>query len=364
MIQQLKPFHYSDEQYFKQEIPQIFNSNWQFVCLKSEIAEQFSFATVNYFGQQYFAVNINNNIYSFQNICTHRANKIYLEDFGKRPIMCLYHSWVFDENGKPQNAFNKEFIENVDVDELTLTNYKVEIVGDFVFVNFGNCKISLKEQLGFFYDELISFSGFMGKKIENVTMENQANWKLLIENVLECYHCATVHKDTLFKKFGMGKKSLENVKLFNGNSSFEIPLIASKDTIRRDKILKYLDARKLKHSSFHHIFIYPNLFITSTEGISLYVAHLQPISSSKSILKARYFEPDIDEIEEYRNLQDIVNDEIVNFGSFIINEDKDIIENVQKSLFISNRNLHLNREEVRIKEFHEQYCSQINTYDF
>jgi len=364
MIQKLKPYHYSNPEYFESEIKQVFDANWQFVCMKSEIPEQYSFATVDFFGKQYFAVNIDNEIKCFQNVCSHRSNKIYTEDFGKRPVMCLYHSWVYDKDGAPVNAFVKEFIEDVPADELKLTEYEIATVGDFVFANFGLCTISLKDQLGFFYDELETFSEFLGHKIENVTMVNQANWKLLIENVLECYHCSTVHKESLFSKFGMGRKSLEDVKIFNGSSSFEIPFLPNKDSKRRDKILRYLEDRKKKHGSFYHIFIFPNLFITSTEGLSFYVAQLQPVAFDKSVLKARYFEPKVEGIDNHRNLQDMVNQDIVNFGSQVIEEDRLIIENVQKSLGIHNKNLYLNKEEIRIQAFHEQYCSQIDTHEF
>jgi choline monooxygenase len=365
MIQKLKPIHYTNREYFDKEILDIFENNWQFACMKSELSERFSYFVVEYGNKSYFVTNTGKDgIRAFKNVCSHRANKIFLDDFGKRPIMCLYHNWTYNSEGKPINAFAKDFFETPEESDLLLEQYEVQIVGEFVFVNVGNSKITIEEQLGEFYNKLIQISNALGMKITYDCNLHKANWKLLVENVLECYHCLPVHKNSLVERLGVGLKPFMKFEFFNGNSSGHLPIANNQVSVKRKKMLNYLDKREFKHDSYYHLFIYPNLFISSTEGISFYIGHALPNNFCETNLRTRYFECKIKNIEEYRNYQDFLNSDIVNFGNEILNEDKIIIQNVQKGLEISNKSLYLNKEEFRIKEFQEHYCLQINAYDF
>jgi choline monooxygenase len=365
MIQKLKPIHYTAKVHFEKEITGIFEANWQFACMKSELAERFSYFVVEYSQNSYFITNTGKDgLRAFKNVCSHRGNKIFLDDFGKRPVMCLYHNWTYNSNGKPINAFVKEFFETPEESDLLLDQYEVQIVGDFVFVNIGKSAKTIEDQLGIFYDKLLEISEGLGNKISYSSNSHQANWKLLSENVLECHHCLSVHKDSLVDRLGIGLKPFVDFEFFKGNSSAHLPIEKGTISLKRKKILKYLDNREFKHDSYYHLFIYPNLFISSTEGVSFYVGHALPNDFNETNLRTRYFECKIQNMEDYRNYQDFLNTDIVNFGNEILNEDKEIIQSVQKGLAISNKNLYLNKEEFRIKAFHEHYCSQINMYDF
>lgn len=365
MVQNLKPFHYTNKNYFEKEVNTIFEKNWQFACMKSELEKKFSYCVINYHQNSFFITNTGKSgIKAFKNICSHRANKIFLEDFGQRPIMCMYHNWTYNSEGKPINAFAKEFFETPNETDLVLDEYKVEVVGEFIFVNLSKSKIKIQEQLGLYYDKLIEISKALGEKISFNTNVHQANWKLLVENVLECYHCIPIHKNSLFERLGIGEKPYENFDFFNGNSSAHAPIDNDKISPKRKKLLQYLESREFKHNSFYHIYIYPNLFISSTEGSSFYIGQALPIAEDQTDLRVRYFEGKINDIENYRNYQDLINIDIVNFGNEVLNEDKFIIEHVQQGLKLSIKNLYLNKEEFRIKAFHEHYCSQISTDDF
>jgi phenylpropionate dioxygenase-like ring-hydroxylating dioxygenase large terminal subunit len=365
MIQKLKPIHYINSEFFDKEISDIFETNWQFACMKSELSERFSYFVVEYGNKSYFVTNTGKDgIRAFKNICSHRANKIFLDDFGKRPIMCLYHNWTYNSEGKPINAFVKDFFESPEESDLLLEQYEVQIVGEFVFVNIGNSKKTIKEQLGNFHNKLIEISNAIGKKITYDCNLHKANWKLLVENVLECYHCLPVHKNSLVERLGVGLKPYINFDFDNGNSSGHAPIDSEKVSPKRKKILKYMENRLYKHDSFYHLYVFPNLFVSSTEGSSFYIGHALPNAVGETNLRIRYFEGKIDSIEKFREYQDIINEDIINFGNEVLNEDKVIIQNVQKGLSISNKNLYLNEEEFRIKAFHEHYCLQINiSYD-
>ena len=361
MIQFLSPSNYVNQKYFEKEISIIYESNWQFACMKSEISKKNSYFVISYFNTSFFVINTGNNgIRAFKNVCSHRGNKIFLDDFGNRSMMCLYHNWVYNSDGKPTNAFTKDFFETPDESDLILDQYEVQEVGEFIFVNIENSKRTIKDQLGLFYDKLIEISDALGKKISYDLNLHEANWKLLVENVIECYHCLPVHKNSLFERLGIGLKPYTDFEFFNGNSSAHSPIDNDKISPKRKKILQYLEGRTFKHNSFYHLYIYPNLFISSTEGSSFYIGHALPNSSNETNLRVRYFEGKIDNIEDYRNYQDVVNNDIVNFGNEVLNEDKVIIQNVQKGISMSTKKLYLNKEEFRIKYFHEHYCTQLD----
>jgi len=365
MIQQLLPKHYTDQPFFEKEINSLFETNWQFACMKSEVPEKFSYCVVNYHNTSYFLTNTGKNgLRAFKNVCSHRGNKLYFDDFGKRPVMCLYHNWTYNADGKPINAFNKEFFETPEPDDLLLDQYEVAEVGEFVFVKLSKSDVTIQDQLGIFYDKLIELSAAIGKRIDINTNVHLSNWKLLVENVLECYHCLPVHQNSLYERLGIGGKPYVNFDFFNGNSSAHAPIDTDKIPPKRKKLLQYLESRTFKHESFYHLYLYPNLFISSTEGSSFYIGQALPDSSAQTSLRVRYFEANLPNMEDYRNYQDIINNDIVSFGNEVLNEDREIIQNVQKGLALHKKKLYLNKEEFRIKAFHEHYCSQINTHEF
>src|SRR3981189_3353644 len=96
---------------------------------------------------------------AFFNVCRHRGARLCTEESGevKRAFQCGYHAWTYDLDAKLAAAPN--LTRRPDIDRV--------------------------EQ----YDAAHLRAG------RRIRYDVEANWKLIIENFMECYHCATIHPE-------------------------------------------------------------------------------------------------------------------------------------------------------------------------
>jgi phenylpropionate dioxygenase-like ring-hydroxylating dioxygenase large terminal subunit len=273
---------YYDSSIFDEEVRLLFATGYQFVAMTTELQNDRDFVCIDHHGASIVVQNFKGEIRAFQNICTHRFNRIQSETRGNRPLMCTYHGWSFDKNGAPAGMPKREEFAEFDNAQLCLPQYPVETCGKFVFINRGGGASSLREHLGEFYQMLEEMSGYFGPDVNFCDVPNAANWKLLVENVMECYHCYTAHGET-FIPWGVGKLPMEDARFDRGHSSAYYPRLDKPREELRQRYLSHLASRKFNHNSFFHIYIFPNLFISSSQGLSFYVGHLLPTAVDGTI---------------------------------------------------------------------------------
>ncbi len=266
MIQ--KENYYSDA-ILEQEIARLFRSGFQFAGFLHELANDRDFVCVDFLGTTVVVQNFKGAIKAFENVCTHRFNRIQTEDRGNGPLRCRYHGWTFDASGFPVGLPKRDQFLAADGSNaaaLCLPEYRVESCGSFVFFTRADNAQTLADYLGDYARVLEELSRHIGAETHFGHIPHAANWKLLVENVLECYHCAIVHPETFVTGLGVGLKPIEQIEFSSLHSSSHFPRSETKRENLRKKLLAHLDAREFAHDSFFHIYIFPNLFISSTEG--------------------------------------------------------------------------------------------------
>ena len=131
---------------------------------------------------------------AFVNVCRHRG-AVLMDGCGKRnTLQCHYHAWTYDLDGSLRAAPRSEREPDFAGDDWSLLPASVDTWGPFLFVNPDPAAVPLAEQLG----ELPSI---LARAIDidaiefhsRVEFGANANWKIVVENFLECYHCPTAH---------------------------------------------------------------------------------------------------------------------------------------------------------------------------
>jgi phenylpropionate dioxygenase-like ring-hydroxylating dioxygenase large terminal subunit len=347
--------NYHDAVLLSTEMAQLFARNWQFVAMADELANNRDFVCVSLPDDSIVVQNFKGELRAFKNVCTHRLNLIQTADRGNRHLMCAYHGWVFDAQGMPLGK--SSFMQGeADQDRLCLTRYKVDRCGKFVFVSRDPAGPSLDTFLGEFAPLLRDLSHHIGSETHYGLVPHAANWKLLVENVLECYHCATVHPETFVTGLGVGRKPISDLQIAGPHSSSHFPRVPTKRESLRKKIVSHLDSREFAHDSFFHVYVFPNLFISSTEGTAFYVGHALPGSAGQTMLRTRLFEPNVELTSGGRARQDAINKQGTALAIQVIEEDRAILETVQRGVTAADRPAVLGTEEVRIHAFHHAYA--------
>jgi choline monooxygenase len=116
---------------------------------------------------------------------------IVKERGGGKTLQCPYHAWTYGLDGSLRAAPRAEREERFEADELGLRSVLVGTWGPFVFVNADLAAAPLADSLGRI-PSLIDPESLVFR--ERAGLEVQANWKVAIENYLECYHCPVAHK--------------------------------------------------------------------------------------------------------------------------------------------------------------------------
>ncbi|MEU2065045.1 aromatic ring-hydroxylating dioxygenase subunit alpha [Streptomyces sp. NPDC013455] len=205
LIATLPGRYYTDPELFRQEQEEVFESLWFCAVRGADLGRPGAFRTVQV-GRESVVVTRTRagELRAFLNVCRHRGARLCTEGAGevRRSLRCPYHAWTYDLDGTLIAAPN--LIKMPDVDR----------------VEYGLIKVALREWLGYAWvclaDEPPSFEDTVmyaaverlgdAASIEHygterlalgrrVTYDVRANWKLIVENFMECYHCATIHPE-------------------------------------------------------------------------------------------------------------------------------------------------------------------------
>jgi len=350
---------FTDDAVLRDEAARLFDAGFMFAGMTDELANERDYVTLDYPGAAVVVQNFRGELRAFQNVCAHQFARLQDGPRGNRVLMCRYHGWNYNAEGYPFGIPRKSEYALGDVPRecLSLKPYRVETCGRFVFVCRPDCPFDLRTWLGGFYATLEELSGHLGNEHRFAELPHRANWKLLVENVLDYYHCATLHRET-FVADGYCVTAPEDVTLDGPHSSFALPRTPSasedKEAVRR-RFLSHLAKRSFQHDSYLHLFVFPNLFVSSTEGRAFFVGQALPRAAGETDLRVRYFEP-AGLAARHRSRQEMVNKQFSDTGLAIIaDEDKPMLESIQVNMTIADGPGFLGKGEVRIRAWREAY---------
>ena len=189
---------YLDARYLKVEQEQVFHRSWQFLCHEEKLREPGNYVAADVQGQSIFvARDQDGELRGFYNVCRHRGHEL-LSGQGKiNTITCPYHAWVYNLDGSLRRARRSELIENFCESDIHLMPIQVETFCHLIFVNLDAGATSLGQQSGDLRKEILSYAPDLGDLTfaHRLTYQLKANWKVVLDNFLECYHCPVAHKD-------------------------------------------------------------------------------------------------------------------------------------------------------------------------
>jgi phenylpropionate dioxygenase-like ring-hydroxylating dioxygenase large terminal subunit len=196
---------YTDPALFGQEQEKIFEAFWFAVARAADIEGPGAFRTVDVGRENVVIVRgRDRTLRAFLNVCRHRGARVCMqqEGAGQRKLQCGYHAWTYSLEGALISAPNLSQMQDVDRSQ------------------FGLITVHLREWLGYVWvclaDEPPSFEdtvvGAVAERLgssedidrwgvdrldvgRRITYDVHANWKLIVENFMECYHCATIHPE-------------------------------------------------------------------------------------------------------------------------------------------------------------------------
>jgi choline monooxygenase len=172
----------------------LFAHSWQYAGHSGQLAEPGSYFTLRVGDVPLVVVrDREGELAAFVNVCRHRGAEVVSGEGSCTTLQCHYHAWTYGLDGALRAAPRAD--DDLDRTELGLRRAQVDTWGPFLFVNADSEAPPLAETLG----ELPELVRAGGIDVDALAFHSRrpyslaANWKVAVENYLECYHCAVAH---------------------------------------------------------------------------------------------------------------------------------------------------------------------------
>lgn len=200
--------YYTSKEIFDLDVATIFKNTWIYVGIVSELKKKGDYRVVQVHNSSIILVrNQQGDIRAFHNSCRHRGAQVCVNDKGNVPnLVCSYHQWTYNLDGNL--IYAGRMGESFSCEGHGLKPIAIESIGGLLFINLSDdpswADISkMKEDL----EPYVSFYQLDKLKVaKEIDIIEKANWKLVVENNRECYHCNANHPELLksWPPFGAG----------------------------------------------------------------------------------------------------------------------------------------------------------------
>ncbi|HKT01011.1 MAG TPA: aromatic ring-hydroxylating dioxygenase subunit alpha [Rugosimonospora sp.] len=196
---------YTDADLFAAEQRSVFEAMWYCAARAGDLAAPGAFRTVTVGRESVLLTRARDGaVHAFYNVCRHRGARICTEESGSvsRALRCPYHAWTYDLDGRLIAAPNLATMPDLDKRAYGLHRIAVREWLGYVWVCLaeqpppfeadviGAVTARLGDPDAIAHYDLPNLA--LGRRI---TYDVRANWKLIVENFQECYHCATIHPE-------------------------------------------------------------------------------------------------------------------------------------------------------------------------
>lgn len=187
---------YSDPEILRLEQARIFRKSWQYAGHLGELQGPGSyFASETGPFPMVVTLDRNETLRAFLNVCPHRGTVLACGSHKRGTLQCPYHAWTFDLDGALRAAPRSDADPALDFSQFGLREASVGTWGPFIFANPDPDADALETAL----DDLPAEVAAHGLDVNALRHHRRyhydirANWKIALENYLECYHCTINH---------------------------------------------------------------------------------------------------------------------------------------------------------------------------
>lgn len=312
---------YTDTAIFARERERIFRHAWQYVGLSEQLARPGDFLTAA-LGEVPVVVTRADDgaLRAYANVCRHRGSQLVREECGNRKtLQCGYHAWTYNLDGTLRAAPGMRDEPDFDPAAYALVALPVETWGPFVFVSPDRQPQPFADVLGAL-PELTATSGIrldaLRRRVRR-TYDIAANWKVVVDNYLECYHCPVAHKG-FSDLIDVSDYTVTEFEWFSTQGG------ALKESARTDKAAGLYDVRGEVTAGFY-AYLWPNFTLNIYPGpgnvsLNLFV----PLATDRTLAIYDYcFVDEVSAADER---------EFVRFIDQVQEEDVVLCEGVQRGL--------------------------------
>jgi phenylpropionate dioxygenase-like ring-hydroxylating dioxygenase large terminal subunit len=191
----LQQAFYGDPEIFRRDIDRVLMRHWLCAGHESSLPNAGDFQLIEIAGESAIIVRGEGGVLrALVNVCRHRGSRVCWEASGQRKsFTCPYHGWTYGLDGSLQAA--RFMPADFDRSGHGLKQIHLRVIEGLIFVSFAEQPLDTK-----YLEETVRACygpyGWADARIAHRELYSfAANWKLAVENYLECYHCAPAHPE-------------------------------------------------------------------------------------------------------------------------------------------------------------------------
>jgi phenylpropionate dioxygenase-like ring-hydroxylating dioxygenase large terminal subunit len=188
---------YIDPGLFELEMQRLLLPHWQCIGHASQLPASGDFFTVEVCGESLIVVRgQDQEVRALLNVCRHRGSRVCTEASGKahgNGFVCPYHAWSYGLDGRLRAA--RHMPEGFDRASHGLKSVHARVIEGLIFVSFADTPPGLEHVEAALAGSARPYGWSTATVAHRETYAVDANWKLAVENYMECYHCAPAHAE-------------------------------------------------------------------------------------------------------------------------------------------------------------------------
>jgi len=307
---------YVDPRIAELERLHVFSKTWQLVARAHQVQSPGQFIATTVAGEPIVVVRGHDGVLrAFYNVCRHHAAAVVTQPCGHATLLrCPYHGWNYGLDGSLKGMPEFEGVENFDRAQNGLVPIRAETWECFVFINLDNHAAPLAESLGGLVQRVAPLAVSQLHYFDRRAYHIHCNWKVFVDNYLDGgYHVPHLHKG-LNSVLDYKQYTIENEDRYCLQSS---PMVASDEDASTGAVRKGDRA--------WYFWQHPNLMINCYAGY-MDTNLVIPVDVDHCTVIFDFYFADISEASrEY-------NEQSVNIGNRVQEEDLGICEDVQRGL--------------------------------
>ena len=276
----MPPWCYTSQEFYQEEVNRIFRKTWNFIGREDEIPATGNYVTADLIGESIIVIRDRaGKLNAFANTCRHRGTRLLSGSGRCAAISCPYHAWSYALSGELMGAPGMEGVVGFNKADYGLIPIRLESWGGFIFVNFDPESPSLMEHLG---NAVETFAPY---RFENMVCTRRkeydlaCNWKLYVENAMEDYHTATVHRVSIGKQVCTREPATENWDAIHMPQETTCAILPGETTPFAH--IPTLTGKSASGTFF--TVVYPNWFFATTQDCMWWL-HAAPKGPARSIV--------------------------------------------------------------------------------
>ncbi|MBO9312408.1 MAG: aromatic ring-hydroxylating dioxygenase subunit alpha [Chloroflexus sp.] len=288
------PGHYfTSSEVFAREQERIFATQWICVGRSAEVPNAGCYRLIEVANESLILVRDHDGqLYAHYNVCRHRGARLCTEMQGQfhETILCPYHAWAYRLDGTLAAARYMQDSPGFRREDWPLIRAAVAEWDGFIFVSLAEQPTPFTEAFAPLIGKFQAWEMNRLQRGAQIVYEVAANWKLIVANYSECYHCPLIHPELVaVSPWQSGRNDLTSGPFLGGYMELTYESMTLNGQTRRPPLprLAIEDRKRVYYYS-----IFPNLLLSLHPDYVMAHRLIPRQPNATTVICEWYFDPE------------------------------------------------------------------------